>query len=59
MIAAEPPRLSVAEYFQAEETTKIKNKFHHGEPFAMTGTSAPRNLVATNLTILLANFSLA
>lgn len=49
MTAAEQPRLSVAEYFRAEETAEIKHEFYHGELFAMTGASAAHNLIVSNL----------
>ena len=49
MTAAEQPRLSVAEYLQAEEAAEVKHEFHHGELFAMVGASAPHDLIATNL----------
>jgi Uma2 family endonuclease len=55
MTAAEQPRLSVAEYFRAEETAEVKHEFHHGELFAMTGASAPHNLIVSNLITRLNN----
>jgi Uma2 family endonuclease len=55
MSTAEQPRLSVADYFRAEESAEIKHEFHHGELFAMSGASAIHNLIVSNLITRLNN----
>jgi Uma2 family endonuclease len=43
------PRITAAEYLEAERRAETKSEYYAGEAFAMAGTTEPHNLIVSNL----------
>lgn len=55
-LASQPsPRITPAEYLEAERKAEYKSEYHDGHVFAMTGASMAHNLIVTNLILSLAS----